>query len=125
MIPRNASHMPDTAIKSETQQQQPQELETVRSEKFIKIYANAANLEMTPWDFNIIFGELKKSNDKVVIEQSVAITMSPQHAKALAGVLVGHVKQYEKMVGEINLPQPPENQTEQSKPMAVAGLKTN
>lgn len=107
---------------------QPTELETFKSEKFSKIYANAANLEMTPWDFSLIFGELKKTGDKVVIEQSVAVTMSPQHAKALAGVLVTHVKEYEKQVGEIKLPQPPETQptpTQPKPPTAVAGFKTN
>jgi hypothetical protein len=109
-----------------TKPEQPQELETVRSEKFFKTYANAANLEMTPWDFSLIFGELRKTGDKVVIEQSVAITMSPQHAKALAGVLVHHVKEYEKQVGEIKMPQQPEAQAAQPKgPTAVAGFKAN
>lgn len=110
-----------------TKPEQPQELETVRSEKFFKTYANAANLEMTPWDFSLIFGELKKSGGKVVIEQSVAIIMSPQHTKALAGVLVGHIKEYEKRVGEIKLPQEPDVQApaEPKAPPATAGIKTN
>jgi hypothetical protein len=112
-----------------TKPEQPQELETARSEKFFKTYANAANLEMTPWDFTLLVGELRKAGDKVVIDQSVAITMSPQHAKALAGVLVHHVKEYEKQVGEIRMPQQPEAQapaeTQPKAPTAVAGFKTN
>jgi hypothetical protein len=55
--------------------------------------------------------------------------MSPQHAKALAGVLVHHVKEYEKQVGEIRMPQQPEAQapaeTQPKAPTAVAGFKTN
>jgi hypothetical protein len=58
-----------------------QELPTVRSEKFLRVYANAANMEVTPWDFKIIFGELKKSGSTMAIEQHVEVTMSPQHAR--------------------------------------------
>jgi hypothetical protein len=112
--------MPD-AIKPE----QPQELETVLAEKFVKVYANAVNLEMTPWDFSLLFGELKKSNDKVVIEHSVGIIMSPQHAKALAGVLLNQLKEYEKRIGEIKLPEQPEATAESKTQMATAGIKTN
>jgi len=83
----------------------PQELETVRSDKFQRIYANAANIEVTVWDFKLTFGELKKLNNKVVIEQSIEVTMSPQHAKALAGILINNIKEYENQAGEIKLPQ--------------------
>jgi len=108
---------------------QQQDLEAVRSEKFLKIYANAANIETTVWDFNLVFGELKKIDDKIFIEQTVAITMSPQHAKALAGVLAGNVKEYEKQVGEIKLPQPadaigPTTTGPQPKAPASVGFKT-
>ena len=100
--------MPDT-IKpnnpNNAAQPQSQELSTQRSPNFLKIYSNAANIEVTAWDFNIVFGELRKADDKPFIEQFVAITMSPQHAKALAGVLASNVNEYEKHVGEIRLPQ--------------------
>ena len=81
-------------------------------EKFVRTYANAANMEVTPWDFKIVFGELKKSEGKVVIEQSVEVTMSPQHAKALAEILSSNVREYEKNIGEIKLPRPPERASE-------------
>jgi len=119
--------MSDPIRPGSPQPNQLEALETVRSEKFFKVYANAANLEMTAWDFKIIFGELRKSGDKVVIEQSVEVTMSPQHTKALAGVLINHVKEYEKHIGEIKLPQPPEAQKEAQSPVPIAsvGFKTN
>ena len=115
--------MPDPA-----RTDQPQELETAKSEKFVKIYTNAANLEITPWDFTLFFGELKKSGDKMTVEHTVGIAMSPQHAKALAGLLVTQVKEYEKQIGEIKMPQPPSPQPstpELKHPMAVAGFKSN
>lgn len=95
---------------------QPQELEAIKGEKFVTLYANAANIETTAWDFNLLFGELKKRGDKFVIEQSVAIRMSPQHAKALAGILINNVKEYEKQVGEIKLPPAPAPETQAQVP---------
>jgi hypothetical protein len=95
--------MPEN-VKPESSQQQ-QVLPMVQAEKFATIYANSANAEVTAWDFKIIFGEIKKSQGKLVIEQSVQVTMSPQHAKALAEMLTSNVREYERSVGEIKLPQ--------------------
>jgi Protein of unknown function (DUF3467) len=99
----------------------PQELSTTRTEKFVRVYANAANMDVTPWDFKIAFGELKKSDGKMVIEQTVEVTMSPQHAKALAEMLGTNVRQYEEQVGEIKLPKMPEaSPARSSMPMPTA-----
>lgn len=110
--------MPETTKPAPPQQQ---ELPTVQTEKFVRLYSNAANMEVTPWDFKIIFGELKKSEGKLVIEQSVQITMSPQHAKALADVLSTNVREYEKTVGEIKLPRAVDVPANQS-PMPVQAV---
>lgn len=86
-------------------QQMPQ-LESYRSDKFATIYSNAANLDVSPWDFRFTFGELKPEPGKMPkIEQMVGIVMSPQHAKAFSEMLATHVREYEKNVGEIKLPQ--------------------
>jgi hypothetical protein len=98
---------------------QDQALPTTRAEKFVRIYSNAANMEVTPWDFKIVFGELKRTDGKPVIEQSVEITMSPQHAKALAGMLSTNVREYETQIGEIKLPPTPEPTSNQQSPMPV------
>jgi hypothetical protein len=95
--------MPDN---QPAQHQLPQ-LESYRSEKFVTIYSNAANLDMSPWDFRFTFGEMKSELGKMPkIEQAVGIVMSPQHAKAFSQMLAMHVQEYEKNVGEIKLPQP-------------------
>src|SRR5712691_9755447 len=85
---------------------QEKELESVRSENFVRVYANSAQIETTLWDFKLIFGEIAKSGDKMVIDESVAIVMSPQHAKAFVGVLANNLREYEKRVAEIKLPAP-------------------
>ena len=33
--------------------QQEQQFESVQSDKFISVYSNSANLEVTPWDLNL------------------------------------------------------------------------
>lgn len=86
----------------------PQQLETVRSDKFTSVYSNSANLEVTPWDFKFVFGVLIKptTGSTPKIENLTEVIMSPQHAKALLGVLNTNLQEYEKQVGEIKLPQP-------------------
>ncbi|MGD1216600.1 MAG: DUF3467 domain-containing protein [Terriglobales bacterium] len=91
---------------TETPQVQP--LKYTRSEGFRKIYANSALLDVTPWDFVFTFGEMQRSDNAPPshIENQVAITMSPQHAKALLNVMKTKIDEYEKHMGEIKLPQP-------------------
>jgi len=91
------------------QQQLP---EQVKSDNFVSVYSNSAILDVTPWDFKFQFGAwLKPEGTKGPrVENKVEIIMSPQHAKALLGMLKFHIEQYEKSVGEIKLPAsvPPE-----------------
>jgi hypothetical protein len=83
--------------------------ESVRSDKFVSFYSNNTFLDVTPWDFKFIFGSFQKSETPGKmprVENMVEIIMSPQHAKALLGVLNHHVQEYEKQIGEIKLPMP-------------------
>jgi hypothetical protein len=83
------------------------QLESVRSDNFVKLYANSARVETTFWDMKIFFGEIViTTGAKPYLEESVSVAMSPQHAKALLGVLSQNVSQYESMFGK--LPSPPE-----------------
>jgi hypothetical protein len=83
------------------------EFESIPSEHFLKIYANSVLIEAGPWDFRLVFGETTRSGAKVITEQLVSIVMSPQHAKVFANILMGNVREYEKQVGEINIPVAP------------------
>lgn len=89
-----------------------QQLQTVRSDKYTRMYTNSCTLEINPWDFTFIFGEIKREAGVPLpkIEEQVAIIMSPQHAKALLGILATNLREYEKAVGQINLPETPMTQ---------------
>ena len=82
----------------------PEELNFIRSDRFVKIYANNALIEASIWDIRVTFGEMTISEGKTTVEQLVAVVMSPHHAKALASVLTNHIEKYEQSVGEIKLP---------------------
>ncbi len=82
------------------------QLESIRSDGFIKLYANSARVETTVWDVKVFFGELTLvPGGKPFIEESASIAMSPQHAKALLSVLSQNVNEYESKFGK--LPAPP------------------
>jgi hypothetical protein len=89
--------------------QTPQPAMTMkRSDKFVSIYSNSTNMEMSPFDFKFTFGNVVKPPTPTTppeVEALVEVIMSPQHAKALFGILKFHVEEYEKSVGEIKLPQ--------------------
>jgi len=96
--------MPENKVARSAPKEQEQELETVRSPNFLKIYVNSAQIEASIWDFRLIFGEMTQSSGKLLVEQSLAVIMSPQHAKALLNILASNLQEYEKKVGQINLP---------------------
>jgi hypothetical protein len=82
----------------------PEDLNFVRSDKFMKVYANNAQFEMSIWDVRLTFGDMTVSEGKGIVEQAVTVVMSPHHAKALANVLINNVEKYEQRFGEIKLP---------------------
>ena len=101
--------MPDNNnTKTPPQSQEPQRsVELVRAEHYIKHYSNSAQLQVSPWDFTFVFGEVEPSTDGTFkVEQKVGVVMSPQHAKALLGILSTNIQEYEKHAGEIQYPQP-------------------
>lgn len=114
--------MPDISKSNPTTQP---EVEITKAASFVKIYANSAFIEVTPWDFKMIFGEIQKIGIKMHVEQSVAVVMSPQHAKALLNVLATNVQEYEKQVGEIRLAQQPSATAQEPPKVSVTGAKTN
>jgi hypothetical protein len=100
------------AVENELKQQ----VESFRSSTFVKLYANNVQIEFTPWDFQLTFGDMLRDNTKMRIEQSACVLMSPQHAKALSQLLARHVREYEQRIGDIKLPQPsPEPKPEEAK----------
>jgi flagellar protein FlaG len=67
-------------------------------------YANSVQVRVSVWDFFLVFGTLSQSReDQVEIQNFQGIYLSPQQAKALAGVLQQNLSQYEAAFGEIQL----------------------
>lgn len=74
-----------------------------------RYYTNAAMVRVTPYDVVLA---LRLNGPDVADPEAVAVTplcdvyMSPQHAKLLTFILMAHIRDYEKAMGEI--PMPPE-----------------
>jgi hypothetical protein len=93
----------------------PHKLKFIRTPAFVSVYANNAQVRMTSFDLNCVFGEVTGDDPdgSLIVEQRVSVTMSPQHAKALVGVLQQHMTQYEEQFGEIGC-QPEEKPPEKN-----------
>ena len=88
-------------------------------EKSKNFYANAVNMSVSLYDVTFVFrsqspliddtGQLMQNNGQPLINVSdeLVVRMSPQHAKALASLLVKNVIAYEKQFN-LTLPLPPE-----------------
>ena len=76
-------------------------LQFARSEAFVKVYANNVQIETSTWDCRLTFGETTMVQGKRSVEQVVSVVMSPQHAKALAGLLANQLMKYEEKLGPI------------------------
>ena len=68
----------------------------------MEAYANYVSFATSPWDVTIMFGRAVADNPtKPYIEQRLAVTVSPQTAKAMAEILLRNVQAYEQQYGEI------------------------
>lgn len=63
------------------------------------LYCNRAISNVSQFDFNLVLMHAIEHN----VLNSVSVTMSPQHAKAMSLLLSEAVEDYEKTFGEINL----------------------
>ncbi len=71
---------------------------------FQSLYANDVQLQTTPWDVRLTFGEFVVESGAVNVKQTGEVRMSPQLAKRVALLLVSQLKKYEERFGGI--PQP-------------------
>jgi hypothetical protein len=82
----------------------------VAAPTFVSLYANDTQVQVTPWDFRLILGEISdigpKGDPSVTIKLVGEVRMSPQHVKKLVQVISGQLALYEKNFGPI--PQPPD-----------------
>jgi hypothetical protein len=81
--------------------------EAVRSPSFVSLYSNDTQIQMTPWDVRLIFGEIedvKVEGPAIKIRLTGEVRMSPQHAKRVAMILIQQLRGYEETIGPIPLP---------------------
>lgn len=84
-------------------------MERTRLEDFVTVYSNSVQLEVSPWDFKFVFGEIKEASPiKLSIRDLIGVYMSPQHAKVFADVLNKNLKEYEEKFGKIPGPSEPQ-----------------
>jgi|ERR1017187_777109 hypothetical protein len=83
------------------------DIPVTRAENFTRVYANNSAFAMTFFDFCITFGEVSiEANSSAAVEQRVAVTMSIEHAKAMAIGILEHLANYEKGNGAIRTAPP-------------------
>jgi hypothetical protein len=69
------------------------------------VYSNNVNLTLTPFDFVFVFGENQSVKDNILIADiHTKVTMSPQHAKVFAQLLIENVNKWEQTFGPIVTP---------------------
>ena len=81
--------------------------EVFRSPSFVSLYANDTQVQTSPWDVRLIFGEIEdvaKDPPTVNIKQGGEVRMSPQHAKRVVMLLIQQLRNYEETIGPIPLP---------------------
>lgn len=76
------------------------------AETALYVYTNNAEVLIAPWDIRLAFTEVVSNGTGSDIRKVLRanVTMSPGHAKALAGALALGLKQYEEVFGAIKMP---------------------
>ena len=100
--------MPAAKKKTSKASQKPAALTYTKSlEEIPSFYVNNTNATVSAFDFKLVFGQIFESSDKSVsIDPQTVVFMSPQHAKAVADLLINQIKIYEEKTGQ-HLSEPP------------------
>ena len=73
------------------------------------LYANDTQIQISPWDVRLIFGEIDRApseeNPTIRVKRVGQVRMSPQHAKRMVEILMGQLQVYESTIGPIPLPE--------------------
>jgi len=100
--PEIDSSVPEVDERGDEKDIRVADLKHIRSSDFKVIYTDAAGLALNFYSLSVIFGQIiPDSAEGMVIEDRVFVTMSLEHAKALAHVLLEHIAKYEAKSGQI------------------------
>ena len=80
-------------------------LPRVRDAQFREVYANASFTGLSPYDITITFSKTTDfaGQQQMQVDQ-VAVTVSPQHFKAMCNSLNETLKAYENVFGKLEIP---------------------
>lgn len=84
------------------------------------IYTNAANVELSLYDFKIILGVGNPEG----LTPAAQVHMSPQHFKVLVKIMAENLRNYEELFGTINL-EPNEDKVEELKRKGIVMVNKN
>ena len=92
---------PTKPVEVEASRNLVKDLPQTRSPRYVEAYSNNLGLAANFYDVTLIFGQVVVSPQGMpVVENSAAIAMSWEHAKALAAGLSKAVEAYEKRTRE-------------------------
>jgi hypothetical protein len=81
------------------------ERKVVHSGDAPRYYTNNTEMAMTSFDIHIKFALIESSDDEsLYVKDQAIISMSLHHAKAIAGILVAYIKQFERQHGPLFVP---------------------
>ena len=80
--------------------------ELVKAPNFFSLYSNDVQVQVSPFDVRLVFGELSPSRigesvSGVIVTQLAEVTVSPQWAKRLLQVIGAQLGEYEQKFGPI------------------------
>lgn len=108
MPKKNTPQPPERSVDDqgdETQELNSSDLVVDRPDDVPRFYSNHVISSISPWDIEILFGDLHKTydNQKAFFSAKalVSVMLSPQHAKAVAKLLTAQIARYEKVYGAI------------------------
>ncbi|UGA47229.1 DUF3467 domain-containing protein [Bradyrhizobium quebecense] len=76
----------------------------VRDPQFRDVYANASYTGLSPFDLTLTFSKNTDFSGQMVQVDQVSVVVSPQHFKALVKSLSETLVAYEKVFGELKIP---------------------
>lgn len=80
--------------------------EKITPENLPLYYANSVEVRVSLFDFVLTFGFAEEATqERVVVRDLARVAMSPQHTKALLGILSENARVFEEKFGAINLPE--------------------
>lgn len=110
-----AKNTADAVVRAEATGQQPKvvranlERRMEESQNYVSLYANDAQIQMTPWDLRIILGQISSTpspGDPTMLVRLIGdVRMSPQLAKKVTQILLGQIQLYERTIGPIAIPE--------------------